>query len=310
MRAFALDSFAEPGSIHELPDPQPAEGQVRVRIRAASINLFDTFVVQGYMKDRMEHHFPLVPCSDLSGTIDLLGHGVEGFAVGDPVFGITGRMLGGGTLAELTTAAAISIARRPAAIDDREAAALPLAGVSALMAVEVADPKPGTVVVIVGASGGIGGYAVQLAAQRGARVIGVTSSDHLDYVRSLGAADAIDRTAGDVLETLKSRNGDGVDAIIDTASDAAGLARLSELVREGGAVISMRGSAAADELAKRGIKGVNLQTRVTTERLTQLSTLCVEGKLKAPMIHTYALADADKAFKAIGHSGGKIVVTI
>jgi NADPH2:quinone reductase len=215
-----------------------------------------------------------------------------------------------GTLAELTTAAAITIARRPAAIDDREAAALPLAGVSALMSVEAADPRPGGVVVIIGASGGIGGYAVQLAVQRGARVIGVTSSEHLDYVKSLGAADAIDRTAGDVLEALTSLHRDGVDVIIDTASDAGGLARLSGLVRKGGTVISMRGSAVADELAKRGFKGVNIQTQVTTERLTQLATLRAEGKLKAPMIHTYALEDAGNAFKALGHSGGKIVVTI
>src|SRR6202049_2904313 len=112
MRALPFADFADPGSIHELPDPQPAEGQVRVRVRAASMNPFDGFVVQGYMKDRMEHHFPLVPCSDLSGTIDLLGPGVEGFAVGEPVFGITGRMVREGTLAELTTAAAGHIARR------------------------------------------------------------------------------------------------------------------------------------------------------------------------------------------------------
>ena len=72
----------------------------------------------------------------------------------------------------------------------------------------------------------------------------------------------------------------------------------------------MRGSAAADELAKRGIKGVNIQTQVTTERLTQLSTFCVEAKLKVPMILTYALEDAGKALKAVGHTGGKIVVTI
>src|SRR4029077_3825603 len=113
MGAFAFDAFAEPGSIHELPDPLPAEGHVRVRVQAASLNAFDTFVVKGFLKDRMEHHFPLVPCSDLSGVIDLLGDGVDTFAVGDPVFGITGRMIGGGTTAELTTAAAANIARRP-----------------------------------------------------------------------------------------------------------------------------------------------------------------------------------------------------
>src|ERR1700680_4048629 len=120
MRAFAFDAFAEPGSIHELPDPQPAEGHVRVRVRAGSLNAFDGFVVQGYLKDRMETHFPLVPCSDLSGTIDLLGPGVDGFAVGDPVFGITGRMIGEGTLAELTTAAAVKNARPSGAITERE----------------------------------------------------------------------------------------------------------------------------------------------------------------------------------------------
>src|SRR5260370_5180423 len=104
MRAFAYDTYGGPGSIHELPDPTPEAGHVRVRVRAASLNPFDNFVVQGYMKDRIPAELPLVPCADLSGTADMVGPGVEDFKVGDRVFGVTGRMIGGVTLAQLTAA--------------------------------------------------------------------------------------------------------------------------------------------------------------------------------------------------------------
>jgi NADPH2:quinone reductase len=311
MRAFAIDAFGQPGSIHELADPEPAEKEVRVRIVAASINPFDNFVLKGYLKDRMPHHFPLIPCSDFTGTIDSLGAGVDGFAVGDSVFGITGRMVGEGTLAELTTATASTIAKRPSAVSDIEAAALPLAGVSALQSVEAVDPKIDDVVVIVGASGGIGSYAVQLAAATGARVVGVTSKAKIDYVKGLGAGEVIDRTAGDVLESLRAKLPEGVAAIIDTGSDAAELARLSEAVREGGTVTSMKGAANIEELAKRGIKGVNVGTQVTRERLDHLARLAAEGKLKAPHIQTFPLDRAGEAFEVIAQDHlGKLVVKI
>lgn len=311
MRAFALDAFGQPGSIHELPEPEPAEGQVRVRIAAASLNPFDSVVLHGYLKDKMEHRFPLVPAGDFSGTVDALGSGVEGYSVGDAVFGVTGKMyFGEGTLAEKTTASAGTIAQRPESISDIEAAALPLAGVSALMCVDAAAPKPKDVVVVVGASGGIGGYAVQVAKARGAHVIGVTHTANIEYVKGLGADEVVDRTAGDVVEALKSRHSDGVAAIIDTASDAASLAALSEAVRKGGIVISMKGAAAPDELAKRGLKGVNIQTETNTERLEALAKLAAEGKLKAPRIHKFPLDKSDEAFKLLGQTDGKVVVTL
>jgi len=311
MRAFALNAFGEPGSIHELPDPEPAEGHVRVRVAAASLNPFDNFVLQGYLKDKMEHRFPLIPAGDLAGTVDAIGANVNEFALGDAVFGVTGKMLfGEGTLAELTTASTGTIAKRPTTLSEIEAAALPLAGVSALMSVEAAAPKPDDTVVIVGASGGIGSYAIQLAAARGAHVLGVTSKANVEYVKSLGAAEVVDREAGDVLEALKSAHRDGVAAIIDTGSDGPSLARLSEAVRKGGTVVSMKGAAAVDDLAKRGIKGVNVQTQVTTTRLEHLADLAAQGKLKSPRIRTFPLEQAGDAFKLLGNSGGKLVVKI
>ena len=313
MRAFALDEFGQPGSVHDLPDPEPAEKEVRVRVSAASINPFDNLVLQGYLKDRMEHRFPLVPSADLAGTVDAIGSGVDGFAVGDSVFGVTGKMvMGEGTLAEFATASTATIAKRPVAVSEVSAAALPLAGVSALMSVETAALRPNDVVVIVGASGGIGSYAVQLAAATGAHVIGITSKGKTEYVKSLGAHEVIDRTSGDVVEQLKAKHPDGVAAIIDTGSDAAGLARLAEAVRKGGAVTSMKGAAAIDDLAKRGIKGVNVGTQVTKERLDHLATLATQGKLKATHIETFPLEKAGNAFQLIGQDThrGKLVVTV
>ena len=313
MRAFALDEFAQPGSIHDLPDPEPAEKEVRVRVSAASINPFDNFVLQGYVKDRMEHRFPLVPSADLAGTVDAIGAGVDGFAVGDPVFGVTGKMvMGEGALAEFATASTATIAKRPAEVDEISAAALPLAGVSALMSVEAVAPRPNDVVVVVGASGGIGTYAVQLAAATGAHVLGITSKGKTEYVKSLGAHEVIDRTDDDVLEALNAKHPAGVTAIIDTGSDAAGLARLAEAVRKGGTVTSMKGAAAIDDLAKRGIKGVNVGTQVTRERLDHLAALAAEGKLKATHIETFPLEKAGTAFQQIGQDThrGKLVVRI
>src|SRR5713101_4529943 len=124
MRAFAYDSYGGTGSIHEMPDPTPQAGEVRVRVRAASLNPFDNFVVQGYMKDRMPTQLPLVPCADLPGTVDMVGPGVEDFKIGDQVCGITGRMMGEGSFGELTAASSTTIAKRLAAIQDTEAAAM------------------------------------------------------------------------------------------------------------------------------------------------------------------------------------------
>jgi NADPH:quinone reductase-like Zn-dependent oxidoreductase len=218
--------------------------------------------------------------------------------------------LGEGALAEKTTASAGTIAKRPRSLSDVDSAALSLAGVSALMCVDAVNLKPEDVVVVVGASGGIGGYAVQLAKLRGAHVIGVTHTANLDYVKGLGADEVVDRTAGSVADALTAKHRSGVTAIIDTASDAASLAVLSAVVRQGGTVVSMKGAAAPDELAKRGVKGVNVQTQMNTERLEALAKLAADGKLKAPRVHKFSLDEAGEALKLLGHSDGKIIVTI
>ncbi len=128
MLAFALDEFGQPGSVHEVPTPEPGEGQLRIKVQAAAVNPFDNAVLKGMLQDRMPHHFPLIPCSDVSGTVDAVGAGVEQFKPGDDVFGQLGTMgIGHGSMAEYAIATAGTIARRPDSNDPEFGAALPLA---------------------------------------------------------------------------------------------------------------------------------------------------------------------------------------
>lgn len=313
MRAFAIDEFGRAGSVHEVPIPEPAEGQVRVRVAAAAVNPFDNTVLKGMLKDRMPHDFPLIPCADLAGTVDSVASGVDGLRAGDQVFGQRGIMgpLGHGTLAEYTLASPASLAIRPDFIDEEFAAVLPLAGVSALQCVEPMHLENGDVVVILGAAGGIGGFAVMIAKSAGAKVIGVAAADKLDYVRGLGADEVIDYASGGVVDAVKKLHHHGIKAVVHTAGDPAVAMELAALVSDGGSVASMRGGAKADELEPRHITAINVQTRTTTAELEKLVAMIKAGDLKRPAIQTFQLADAGRAFDEIGagHVRGKLAVT-
>ncbi len=313
MKAFAIDELGQPGSLHDIPVPEPAEGQVRIRVAAAGLNPFDNAVLQGYLKDRMEHRFPLVPGMDASGTVEALGDRVDGWNVGDEVFGSVGKMyLGEGTLAEFATMSAGTVARKPASVDHTAAAAIPVAGVTALLMADALHLSEGHVVVAIGATGGVGSYFVQLASGRGARVVAVCRGENADYARRLGAAEVIDYIAGDVVEALRSRYPDGIDAIADMRGDRESVARLAEQVRSGGHVASAVGAADAEALGGRGIEGTNVMGMVTTASLQALAAMLERGEIISPDIRPFSLADAGEALAAVGtgHVRGKIIVTL
>jgi NADPH:quinone reductase len=311
VRAYAVKEFGTPGSIQELPIPEPEPGQVRVHVRAAGVNPADSGVVNGRMRDMMEHRFPLIPGLDHAGDIEAVGAGVESWKVGDHVFGGLGKTFWGeGTLAEYTTASATSIARLPAAIDPTFGAALPVPGLSALQSLDPMGLKKGDVILIVGAAGGIGGFAVQLAKASGAHVIGVTREVNAAYVRDLGADEVIDYTSQDVVETVRRAHPDGIAGIVHLAGDKDYLKRLSDLVRKGGHVASMVMAADVEELSGRGITALNVLTNTTTAALERLAGLVLDGTIRRPEIKTFPLDKADEALKEIqgGHVRGKLVV--
>ena len=313
MKAFAVDGFGEQGSVRDLPVPEPAEGQLRLRVAAAGMNPFDISVVQGYLKDQMEHRFPLVPGSDVSGTVDAFGQGVEGYVVGDEVFGSLGKSyFGEGTVAEFTTVSTGTVTQKPSSLDHTVAAAIPTAGVTALTLADALDLSEGQMVVVVGATGGVGSYFVQLAARRGARVVAVCSGENAEYARGLGATDVIDYGSGDVVEAARSHHPEGIDAVADMHGDGEQVARLSELVRSGGRVASAVGAADVEALGARGVQATNVMGRVATESLDVLSGMLAAGEIVAPQIRSYPLTDAGEALAAVGtgHVRGKIVVVV
>ena len=313
MKAFAFDTFEEQGSVRDLPVPEPEDGQLRLRVAAAGLNPFDVAVIQGHVKDHMEHRFPLVPGMDAAGTVDALGQGAEGYAAGEEVFGSVGKgHLGEGTLAEFVTVSAGTVTHRPSAFDHTVAAAIPTAGVTALNMADALQLSEGQTVVAIGATGGVGSYFVQLAARRGARVVAVCRGENADYARSLGAAEVIDYAAGDVVEAVRSGHPDGIGALADMHGDAEQLAGLAELIPSGGRVASVVGAVDIETLAARGIEGTNVQGRVTTGSLDVLSGMLVAGEIVAPEIRRFALADTAEALAAVGtsHVRGKIVVTL
>jgi NADPH:quinone reductase-like Zn-dependent oxidoreductase len=311
MRAFAMDELGRPGSVRDIPTPEPREGLVRIRVAAAGVNPFDHAVIQGHMQGRMEHHFPFVPGMDASGTVDAVGDGVGRLTVGDDVFGGVGKStFGEGTLAEFVTMSEGTLARKPAFLEHEAAAAIPVAGVTAATMLDAAHVSDGDVVVAIGATGGVGGYLVQLAANRGARVLAVCSGENADYARRLGAADVIDYRAGDIAESVRSRQPDGIDAVADMHGDAEVVSRLAEQVRQGGHVVSAVGAADAEALGARGVEATNVMGRVTTASLDALARMFERKDLVAPELHSYALTDAWEALQRVGsgHVRGKIVV--
>jgi NADPH:quinone reductase len=311
MKALALDSFDGGPKVMDVPDPVAGPGEVLVRVSAASLNAFDVGVAAGSMKDFMPYEFPAVIGSDLAGRVEAVGHGVEGFAVGERVFGMMG-MRGGvheGSFAELANPQAASIASAPEGLSDADAGSLGVAGGTAMSTVEAVGPSDGGTVLIVGATGGVGSFAIQLAALRGAHVIATVRPGDEDFVTELGAAETVDYT-GDMAAELRARYPSGIDAVIDAVNrDRAAFAGLVALVHGGGHATSVVGGA-GDSTDIGGVAVSN--SGGNPAHLPGLADLAVQGKLRVAIRRTYPLDDAAQALQdfAGDHTVGKLVVTM
>jgi NADPH:quinone reductase-like Zn-dependent oxidoreductase len=312
VKAVALVDFESGLELREVPSPEPADDDVLVRVEAASINRVDVLIAAGALRGMMEYEFPVVPGRDFTGTVERVGPEVTRFREGDPVLGwITSQTLHDGTWAEqVVTAESRFVVPRPAALDAIHAAALPLAGLTALAATEAVAPEPGELVLVVGAGGGVGSFAVQLAARRGATVIATAKTGEESWLAGLGAAETIDYTAGDVLPVLAARHGDGIDCLIDAATGQPDeLARLATLVRDGGRVASTLGAAGADG---RGLVATNVMADAADPAgIATLASLAAAGELRIPVDSTYPLERTPAAVEAFGRGKhGKIVLTV
>lgn len=310
MRAVAVQSVPATPQVGDVEAPRPQAGEVLVEVASASVNGFDLSVAAGYVKDMMEHRFPLVLGKDFAGTVTELGEGVRDFAVGDQVFGVVMKpVLQDGTLAQYATVpAGYGLARIPEGLSVQDAGALGLAGTAALNSLDAAQVAEGDTVLVSGATGGVGALAVQLAAARGANVIATARPGaEADFVTGLTGADlhVVDYT-GDLGAQVRAIAPDGVDVVLHLAGDGV---ELAGLLSKGGRIASTRGLT-PDAVQVQDVTVHPIMADPDSQTLTALAEQAASGALRVPVTATYPLEQAREAFAAFGKGTlGKIAVT-
>ena len=314
MKALVLTAPDRPAGIAEIPDPEPADDGIVVRVHAASVNGFDIFQAGGYLASMMPHDFPTVVGRDFAGVVESVGTGWSDVEIGDEVLGFVPSIppLKVGAFGELVGGSGLVIAGKPSELSWGQAAAIPLASATALDSVDAVELEPGDTVAIVGATGGVGSFAVQLATQRGATVVATARPGHEDaFVRSLGAAETVDYAGVSTLDLLRERYPEGVAALIDLVDRGDDFTAVAALVRDRGHVASTLGAADVDALAARGVTGTNVRGMPTPENLAWLADEVAAGRLRVVIQQTFPFTDIGAALQAFqAGTRGKLVVEI
>ncbi len=314
MKALALTDFDSAPAVRNLPTPEPGSGQVRVRVKAAALNGMDAGISSGMAKAMAEYRFPVVIGRDAAGTVDMVGEAVEHVSVGDEVLGhvLFEPPLHHGTIAEYAVLSADAVVAKPASLDFSEAAALPLAGAASLAAVDAADVQQGQTVLIAGAGGGVGSFAVQLAVARGAAVIATGLPEDADRLRALGASKIVDYRQ-DVAEQVLADHPDGVDALLDFVTfDPDSFGKLVRAVRRGGKVGSTTTGATPDALEAAGLTGQAIVAVPNRDTLSKLLGEIERGALRVDVEQILPLDEATKGLETLASrtARGKLVVAI
>lgn len=305
MRAALLHEYGTPDVVRigQVDEPLVGPDSVLIDVAAAGVNPVDWKVVAGYLQGAMPHHLPLVPGWDVAGTVLAVGPGVREVAVGDRVAAYDREdHVQLGTYAERTAVPIRSVARVPDGVDLVQAAALPLAGLTAEQVLDAAGVRRGDTVLVHAAAGGVGSFATQLALHRGARAIGTASERNFEVLRAWGATPV---AYGDgLVERVREVAPDGVDAVIDVVGGEA-LEATPDLLADGGRLASIIDADTVHELG-----GSYVFVRANAPMLGRLLTLVADGSLRVDIAETFPLERAGDALKrsAEGHVRGKIVV--
>ena len=313
MRAAALDGFGEPGvlTIHMLPVPVPDAHEILIAVHTAGVGTWDVDLRAGWWPEG-KPKFPLVLGTDGSGTVVTAGSSVRRLKVGDRVYSYSFTNPKGGFYAEYVAVAADKAAPVPKTLGMKEAGAAATVGLTALQGIDDAlHAKRGEIMIIHGATGGVGSLAVQFAKLRGARVLATTSGeDGLKLARRLGADAAVDGRHDDIAAAAHRVAPEGVDAILATAGGEA-LERAIDTVRRGGRVAYPNG--VEPEPKKRsGIEIISYDAVSGVGEFERLNEATERAKLVVPIAAEYPLAEAAKAHErlAAGHVLGKIVLRV
>lgn len=308
MKAVRIHTYGGPEVLvyEEVPRPQPGHGEVLVRVEAAAVNPVDWKIREGYLREMLRHSLPLIMGWDVSGVVEETGPGVTRFRAGDEVFSRP-DLLRDGTYAEYVVIRETEVAFKPGSVDHHHAAAIPLAGLTAWKSlIEAAGVVPGQRVLIHGAAGGVGSYAVQLAKWRGAHVTATASAPNHDYLRRLGADEVIDYRSVRFEEVTGH-----VDVVFDTIGGDT-QERSWQVLKRGGILVSIISPPPPEKAAVHGVRQAFVFIQPDAAALAELAKLVDAGKLRPYVEAVLPLAEARRAQELSqgGHVRGKIVLKV
>ncbi|WP_072688230.1 NADP-dependent oxidoreductase [Rhodococcus marinonascens] len=296
--AYGFSEYGGPETqqFFDCPAPAPGPGQLLVAVRAAGVNPADWKVREGTRRDTVPVILPAVLGREVAGVVAEVGLRVTKFAVGDPVFGATASGYGGYTDHTLVNTA--SAARKPPTVSFADAATLPVAAGTAYDAMNMLGLAPGARLLVVGAGGGVGVAALQLAAAREITVLGVASASKREVVESLGATWVASGIG------LADRVSGQVDAVFDLVGGDA-LTEAAQTVANPAAIISI-----GDPLAARDLGGSGVERKRTSAVFAELAELVAAGTLDPRVAHRFSFERAGDALAVVesGHAGGKVVI--
>ncbi len=303
MKAVQIHSYGGPEVLQyeDVPRPKPKAKEILVRVHAAGVNPVDWKIREGFLTATL----PLIMGIDFSGVVESVGSGVTKYRPGDSVFGQVADE--SGSYAEYAVAMESDVARKPEGLDHLRAAALPVAALVPWQALfDTANLTAGQTVLIHGAAGGVGSFAVQFAKSKGARVIGTASGDHVGQVRQLGADEVIDYRKTKFEEVARD-----VDVVLDTIGGET-QERSWQVLKRGGVLVSLVQPPSAEKAAAHGVRGLFVSQKANGVQLATIADLVVKGKVNVKVEAVLPLAEARKAqeLSKTGHSGGKIVLEV
>jgi NADPH:quinone reductase-like Zn-dependent oxidoreductase len=310
MKGVRIRAYGGPEVLlyEDVPRPEPAPGDVLVRIHAAGINPVDWKIREGHLKTTLHHTFPLTLGWDFSGVVETLGAGTSRFKVGDEVYSRP-DISRNGAYAEYIVVREREVALKPKTIDHLHAAALPLAGLTSWQTLIAAGGlTAGQRVLIHAAAGGVGHVAVQIAKWKGAHVIGTAGAQNHEFLRQLGADELIDYELQRFDEILRSQP---VDVVLDTKGGDV-QARSWNVLKRGGILVSITSPPSAEMATQLGVRQAFVFTEPNAAQLAEIATLVDAGKLKVNVETILPLAEATRGqeISERGHSRGKIVLQV
>jgi NADPH:quinone reductase-like Zn-dependent oxidoreductase len=292
------------------PVPVPGPGEALVAVHAAAITFAELSWDESWTTRDGRDRTPVIPSHEVSGTVAALGPGADGLAVGEEVYGLI-DFDRDGAAAEYVTVPAADLAARPRSVSDVEAASLPLAALTAWQAlVDHAALGPGERVLVQGGAGGVGSYAVQLAAILGGLVTATGHAGQRDFVLGLGATSFL-APGPDGTARYKAVAPDGFDVVIDTIGGAV-LDASYGMTRRGGRLVTLSAPPSADKVAALGVRATFFVVTPDAAELAKLAGLVDEGKLRPVVSQVFPLHDGRQAFETATkpHPPGKTVLTV